>query len=239
MGDPAKREAISFRQRAVLSELKKEYVTLYAAAHARARLDSKGDRTKAHLLRDPRLAQLQKLSTIDLMPRQQLSDFQNRLASLQSCFALTQQDLDASPVCPHCNFRLVSEEDRPSAQLLKAFEAELDRMYDSWKKTLLNNLEDPTTQQNLALLKPATCKLIEAFLKSRTLPDEISREFIAALQEVLSGLTRVSVSAEDIKGALLSGGSPATIPELKNRFEEYLVQITKGKDPVKVRVVIE
>jgi uncharacterized protein DUF6079 len=239
MGDPAKREAISFRQKAVLSELKREYVTLYTAAHARARLDSKGDRTKAHLLRDPRLGQLQKLSTIDLMPRQQLSDFQNRLASLQSCFALTQQDLDASPVCPHCNFRLVSEEDRSSTQLLKAFEVELDRMYDSWTKTLLNNLEDPTTQQNLALLKPAARKIIDAFLKSRTLPDEVSREFIAALQEVLSGLTRVSVSADDIKGALLSGGSPATIPELKNRFEDYLVQIAKGKDPVKVRVVIE
>src|SRR5262249_16642201 len=135
--------------------------------------------------------------------------------------------------------RLVSEEDRSSAQLLKGFEAELDRMYDGWAKTLVNNLEDPTTQQNLPLLKPAARKLIDAFLKSRTLPDEISREFIAALQEVLSGLTRVSVSAEDIKRALLSGGSPATIPELKNRFEDYLVHITKGKDPVKVRVVIE
>lgn len=239
MGDPAKREAISVRQKAILSELKREYISLYTAAHALARLDSKGDRTKAHLLRDPRLGQLQKLSTIDLMPRQQLSDFQNRLASLQSCFALTQQDLDASPVCPHCNFRLISEEDRSSSQLLKAFETELDRMHDGWTKTLLNNLEDPTTQQNLGLLKSPARKLIDAFLKSRSLPDEISREFIAALQEVLSGLTRVSVSADEIKGALLSGGSPATIPELKNRFEEYLVHITKGKDPVKVRVVIE
>jgi hypothetical protein len=239
MGDPAKRGTASSRQKAILAELKKEYITLYTAAHSRARLDSKGDQTKAHLLRDPRLAQLQKLSTIDLMPRQQLIDFQNRLASLQSCFALTEQDLDASPVCPHCNFRLVSEDDRASAQLLKGFETELDRIHDGWTKTLLNNLEDPTTQQNLGLLKSAARKLIDAFLKSRTLPDEISRDFIAALQEVLSGLTRVSVSAGEIKGALLSGGSPATIPELKNRFEDYLVQITKGKDPVKVRVVIE
>jgi hypothetical protein len=239
IGDPAKREATSSRQKGTLAELKKEYIALYTGAHARARLDSKGDRTKAHLLRDPRLVQLQKLSTIDLMPRQQLTDFQNRLASLQSCFALTQQDLDASPVCPHCNFRLASEEDRASAQLLKAFETELDRMHEGWTKTLLSNLEDPTTQQNLALLKPAARKIIDAFLKSRSLSDEISREFIAALQEVLSGLTRVSVSTDDIKVALLSGGSPATVPELKNRFDDYLVQITKGKDPVKVRVVIE
>jgi hypothetical protein len=31
------------------------------------------------------------------MPRQQLTDFQNRLAGLKSCFALTEQELDTSP----------------------------------------------------------------------------------------------------------------------------------------------
>ena len=56
------------------------------------------------LLDDERLKDLQNLSTIDLMPRQHLSDFQNRLAGLKSCFALTEQELEASPVCPHCGF---------------------------------------------------------------------------------------------------------------------------------------
>ena len=41
--------------------------------------------------------------------RQHLLDFQNRLAGLKSCFALTEQDLTTSAVCPHCNFKPVAE----------------------------------------------------------------------------------------------------------------------------------
>ena len=133
--------------------------------------------------------QLQKLSTIELMPRQQLSDYQNRLAGLRTCFALTQPDLDASPVCPHCNFRLVSEPDSATAsQAIRRLEDELDRLHEGWTKTLLNNLEDPTTQQNLALLKLAPRKIVAAFLISRALPDDVNHDFVAALQEALSGL---------------------------------------------------
>ncbi len=41
------------------------------------------DKCKASLLNDQRLQTLLKLAGIDLMPRQQLSDFQNRLAGLK------------------------------------------------------------------------------------------------------------------------------------------------------------
>ena len=37
----------------------------------------------------------------------------------------------------------------------------------------------------------------------------------------------------------ISGGSPATLAEMRKRFEEYLDGLTKGKEPAKVRVVIE
>lgn len=45
------------------------------------------DKRKAGLLNDQRLQTLLKLAGIDLMPRQQLTDYQNRLAGLKSCFA--------------------------------------------------------------------------------------------------------------------------------------------------------
>ena len=43
----------------------------------------------------------------------------------------------------------------------------------------------------------------------------------------------------DLRGALLSGGSPVTPAEMKQRFEDYLDQLTKGKEPGKVRIVLE
>ena len=30
---------------------------------------------------------------------------QTRLANLKPCYTLVKDDLDASPICPHCNFR--------------------------------------------------------------------------------------------------------------------------------------
>jgi hypothetical protein len=59
------------------------------------------------------------------------------------------------------------------------------------------------------------------------------------LQEVLSGLAKVSVKIGDLRDALLAGGSPATLGEMRKRFEEYLDGLTKGKEPAKVRIVLE
>ena len=44
---------------------------------------------------------------------------------------------------------------------------------------------------------------------------------------------------EKLRAALLAGGSPATPAEMKKRFEEYLDGLTKGKEPGKVRIVLE
>jgi hypothetical protein len=242
MLDAGKRESHSFRQQGLqkLSGLKKDYSDLYVTAHGRARLGAKDDKLKSHLSKDARLGQLQRLSTIELMPRQQLSDYQNRLGGLRTCFALTQPDLDASPVCQHCNFRLVSEPDSvPASQTIRRLEDELDRLHDGWTKTLLDNLEDPTTQQNLGLLKSAPRKIVDGFLAARTLPDDVSHDFVAALQEALSGLSKVVITTGGLRAALLAAGSPATVPELKKRFDDYLVEIVKGKDASKVRIVLE
>jgi hypothetical protein len=62
---------------------------------------------------------------------------------------------------------------------------------------------------------------------------------VHALQEVLRGLFKVTVRAEDLQQALQATGGPATPAEMKKRFEDYIDQLTKGKDPAKVRIVLE
>ncbi len=241
MGDPAKRSAAAFRQQTQrkLGDLKKAYQLAYLTMHVKARLGVNEDKRKARLMGDERLKELQKLSTIDLMPRQHLSDFQNRLAGMKSCFALSEQELEASPSCK-CNFKPGAEPYTASgATMLDALEGELDKLVENWTQTLLANLEDPTTKGNLSLLRPESRKLVDGFIKKRTLPDDLNQDFIHALKEVLSGLTKVSVKIADLRDALLSGGSPATPAEMRNRFEEYLEGLTKGKEPGKVRIVLE
>ncbi|HHD64075.1 MAG TPA: ATP-binding protein, partial [Desulfobulbaceae bacterium] len=242
LGDPDKRGAATFREQTQrkLADLKKAYVQTYLGMHTKARLGVNEDKRKTRLMSDKRLKMLQKLSTIDLMPRQHLSNFQNRLAGLKSCFALTEQELDATPVCPHCNYKPGVEPPAvPAGTVLDELDEELDKLVENWTQTLLTNLEDPTTKGNLDLLKPEPKKLVNGFIKKRALPDEIDQDFIHALGEVLSGLQKVPVKIADLRAALLSGGSPATPAEMKKRFEEYLDELTKGKEPGKVRIVLE
>ena len=82
-----------------LQKLKKDYIVAYTGLHAKARLGVNDDKRKVDLLKDQRLQTLLKLAGIDLMARQQLTDCQKRLVELKSCFALTGQDLEASPIC--------------------------------------------------------------------------------------------------------------------------------------------
>ena len=240
--DPAKRSASGFRQQArrKLGDLKKDYVREYLALHTRARLGVNDDKRKGRLLQDDRLHRIKSLATIDLMPRQHLTDFQNRLAEARSCSTLTEQDLDAAAQCPHCSFRPAAEPvAAPAGQVLSALDDELDTLLSGWTDTLLENLGDPTTEEQLELLKPEQRELVDAFIASRALPDDLDHDFIQAVKEVLSGLSKVVVATDDLRAALLAGGSPATLGEIKKRFEEYLDDRAKGKDPGKVRIVLE
>jgi hypothetical protein len=242
ISDPVKRNAVAFRQQTQrkLRDLKKAYLLTYLSMHAKARLGVNEDKRKAQLMGDDRLKDLQKLSAIDLMPRQQLSDFQDQLTGLKSCFVLTEQELEATPVCPHCNFKPGSEAPTaPAATMLNNLDSKLDKLVENWTQTLLANLEDPTIKGDLNLLKTEPRKLVDDFIKSRTLPDDLNQDFIQALKDILSGLTKVSVRIGDLRDALLAGGSPATPEEIRKRFEQYLDRLTKGKEPGKVRIVLE
>ncbi|MFZ4524145.1 MAG: DUF6079 family protein [Chlorobium sp.] len=226
---------------AKLLQLKKEYSNAYIAMHTKARLGVNDDKRKAALLNDSRIQTLNKLSVIDLMPRQQLGDFQNRLAGLKSCFALTEQNLDATPVCPHCGFRPLLNESIMigAASIIERMDTELDAMVAGWSVTILGNLKDPITQANMDLLRSDDRQPLESFIKSGELPEPLDSNFVHALKEVLSGLVKVSVKAKDLEKVLQVHGGAATPSEMKRRFDEYIDQLTKGKDPAKVRIILE
>jgi hypothetical protein len=225
-----------------LAELKMAYQDAYLQRHAQARLGVMDDQRKARLGQDPRLKQLQQLSTVEMMPSQQLRDFQNTLFGLKTCFSLTRQDLDADPICPHCAFRPVEEPIAGSraGDLIGQLDTELDHMLQSWTNTLLGNLQDPTVSGNIELLGAGEGRdAVEAFLQSKSLPDPVTPAFVKALQEILSGLEKVVLTEARLRSALTDGGVPCTVGELKERFDAFVADLTKGKDASRVRVVVE
>jgi predicted ATPase len=240
--DLDKRKAQIFRQQVMrkLMELKKTYIKEYMSLHVKSRLGINDDKKKTQLMNDERLSTLQELSIIELMPSAHLIDFRNRLRDLTPCYKLTEQELQNSPVCPYCSYKPGVEQMKvPASTILNQMDDELDDLLSMWTQTLLTNLEDPTTKNDLKLLKPEDRKLLDTFIKTQALPADLGHDFIHAVREVLSGLIKVGVKIEKLRSALLKGGVPATLDELKKRFEEYLAKVTKGKDLSKVRIVME
>ncbi|OOK52006.1 DUF6079 family protein [Pseudomonas aeruginosa] len=227
--------------RQMLAQLKKDYITAYIASHSKARLGVAEDKTRNALRKDDRLLALRVLAGVSLMPTSQLTAFEESLNGLKSCSSLDEPTLVTAAVCPHCQFRPAAEqlELLPAANRLHKLDDDLDELLANWQQTLLENLEDPFTQDSLGLLPAASKKLIDAFLASRMLPEPLTQEFANAVQEALSGLEKIAVKGDEIKQALLQGGSPATPDELRKRFDAFMNERCKGKDATKLRFVVE
>ncbi|WP_226349060.1 DUF6079 family protein [Alcaligenes sp. 13f] len=237
--DRTAEHASEYRQ--TLGQLKKDYIAAYIASHSKARLGVAEDKTRNALRRDERLLALRVLAGVSLMPTSQLTAFEESLNGLKSCSSLDEPTLVTTAVCPHCQFRPSAEqlELLPAANRLHKLDDDLDELLANWQQTLLENLEDPFTQESLGLLPAASKKLIDAFLASRTLPAPLTQEFANAVQEALSGLEKIEVKSDEIKQALLQGGSPATPDDLRKRFDALISDRSKGKDATKLRFVIE
>ena len=81
------------------------------------------------------------------VPHQSLTRFRDELASIKTCYNLTEGDLEANPVCPHCGFKPLKEDcsievDHKMSQM----DGRIDTLHDSWVKSLVSNLQDPTVQ---------------------------------------------------------------------------------------------
>lgn len=244
LSTPQHRQSPAFRGELAqrLTELKGAFKQEYLKLHKRARLGKGQDDKKAALTQDSRLKQLQKLKAIDMMPVSDLKRFEDELFGLKTCWSLTEQALDTAPVCAECHYRPVEEgiPEAPPDARLKHMDDQLDDLVSSWTQALLDNLSDPTVAANFELITDGAGKTaLEAFLACKTLPDPVTDAFVKAVREVLTGLHKVVLAQEALRKALVAGGLPCTLDDIKTRFGQHLAQLAQGKEAGKVRVLVE
>ena len=238
---PENRESESFKSEAIkqLKKLKTTYIRYYLDLYRKARLSLAQDKEKAELLQDYRLKHLRRLTTINSINAVQLTELENKLARLKTGSPLSEKDLENDPKAPDGFWPGMEDTAISAESRLANLKADVDRVHKSWTKSLLNDLSDPVIQGHFDLLKPAQKAMLKSFMAAKELPDDLSQDFLAAVQQALSGLTRLPIRLDDFKKALFPDGTPAAPAEFKERFGEYLEQLLKGRDPSKVRLVIE
>ena len=242
LGDANKRVKSDFQSKAInqLADLKNEYIRIYSGLFAKARLTINEDKRKHDLLNDTRIAQLQALSTVDILPSNQLNEFRNSLASLKAASALSEKDLQADPIPNNSDFQPNHEDLSISAsQKLEQLQKKLDYLMQDWARNLLDNLEDPVTHDSLNLLADDERSQVDGFINSKALPQPIDDSFVKALRQVLQGLVPVELTATQIEQALFGQGSAATVEQLKTRLDQFLKEQCRGQDVSKVRIVLK
>ena len=206
-----------------LQKLKETYVDEYLRLHRRARLGVEQGHQRKRLLEGPRMARLETLATIDLLPGEQLVELRGRLDRMESCFALTPMELRATPECARCRFRPSAHTAAPPvAEELNTVDRALDGLLAEWTIALVETLADPVTAEQMELLEPSQRRRVRAFVASGALPGNLTDEFVGALRDVLSGLAKVVLTRDGIRAALSAGGLPATPDEIRKRFDRHL-----------------
>ncbi|MDR2728378.1 MAG: DUF6079 family protein, partial [Chitinispirillales bacterium] len=87
-----------------IKELKSEYIKNYAALHSAVRLNANDEKKKTALLSDDRIKTLEYLTQINIFPVRQVQEFRKTLNGFVSCTKLSTNELNDTPVCPHCDY---------------------------------------------------------------------------------------------------------------------------------------
>jgi hypothetical protein len=238
---PTNRGSESFRKKAIesLKALKTSYITAYLELYRRARLDTKQDRKKAELLADYRMNHLNQLAGIPSINRSQLLEIQEEFGQLKTGETISSSDLESNATCGEFFPAMERSPEISAEQRLANLALKLDQTYQTWVSALLTDLDDPVVDEHLALLKPADKKLVDAFRSDKSLPDPLPPKLVTALQQALSGLTRVPLAPTKLFAAIFPSGAPATVDEVKERFAQFTDELTKGQDRNKVRIVLD
>lgn len=217
---------------AEIRSLKREYVDTYVELHKKHRLNSEQDNRKRKLLQDDALSKLNKLKDIPVMPKSELESFVNSVAQLRTCFSLDKSHLEKHPVCT-CSFK-PAEEKVVLTGIIDQYREQLEEMYNQWQENLHTTLQDPSVAKNIELLKENVRERVEEFVQSGRLPDDLDSEFVNAIREVLGNMKRVDLTLKQITEALLKGGSPCTVDELRSRFDSFLRHHTQGSPDTRI-----
>lgn len=237
---PENRGSTEYRTKVLqkLKALKAEYIDIYLEAYRHSRLDLHLDKRKQTLLGDTQFVQLRTLASIPTMNVSQLTEIQEEFGKLRTGQNITRDDLDSNPVAGEFYPAMESPDGTSAEQRLANLEQRIEDTHTAWTNALLNEFDDPVTQDNLKLIDAKDRKQLEAFMAEKELPVDVDADFVKAVQQALSGLSKVVVTSKSIEAALFPSGAATTIDDFKDRFATYLDSLVKGQDKSKVRLVL-
>ncbi|GAE27480.1 exonuclease SbcC [Halalkalibacter wakoensis JCM 9140] len=221
-----------------LESLKDQYIEYYLGLHETARLNATEENKKQALLQDNQYKALRELALkVELLPMQALEEWTKSIQALKTCYRLTREALQHSPICPYCKFN-PREEGVVQHLSLEQLEDRLGELLNGWTETLLTNLNDPVVKESILLLTSEQQELIKKFVKDGhfTLPVDI--RLLEIINDLLKGIHKEIVDIDQMV-KMMGDGNPLTVNEVKKNFEMMLNALVGNNPTNRVRIMVK
>ena len=219
--------------------LKKEYVRIYSAMHAKARLSGAASRDYSTLLQSDLVKKLTKMSRVAILPKEKFDSIYDKLLDIRECGKLREEELMTNPQCPHCNYNPSNQGEEDASLKLKQIRSSLEDLLDSWTESIIENLQDPFNKESIRLMSDEEQNSIKQLIDAQVIPDDISDDYIKMLDTALKGLKKKPVKKDSIYKQILGDGKPITVKELKDNFDKFINSLSEGENVDTIRIVLE
>lgn len=218
-------------------DLVRRFAEEAARSHARDRLDGEGDEMKRRIVEGDTWRDLDKLSTVTILPDGAFGSLRERLVSIGVCKTFDEDNLKRSVVCPACSYRPRPSEGPTAKAAIEVIAGELERLLDEWRRTLLDNLRTDEMEGQIELLDKTKKSKVRAFLDSEELPSPVEDDFVQGVNQVFGRFVARSVRSHDLWHSLFPEKAPTTVAEFTKRFEDFVQGAVGSEQPEKIRLV--
>lgn len=220
-----------------LEKIKSKYISIYFEEHNKRRLGISDGKRKGEIMSSRALANLDRLSALSIFSGAKVKSIKDDLSALKICYDLTPVMMKKTHFCTKCNYLLGSSEPLVKGRL-DDIESRIENLLFDWTNTLLNTITDPFAQEQVQYLSPDQRRVIEDFIKNKTLPEKVDSFFVDAIKALLNGFEAVELSAGELIDQLESLG-PCDVESFRRKIDSYINGYIKGKDLEKLRLVLK
>ena len=224
----------------LLYPIRDKYKDIYLTEHKKKRLGATATKKKGELQSSRLFSNLKKLKNGidgDIIPRSKLTNIENELSSLKTCYSLTPTDLNTTPYCPHCNYR-IGDMDKNVSGVLENVEILMDKVMADWTDMLYNTITDPMVWEQGKYLKPKQKKVVEEFKESKILPEQVDDFFVDSINALLDGFDPVIINTQDFIHQL-EAMPPMNEADFRKKIDEIVSTYISGKDKNKLRIIVK
>ncbi|MEW6622397.1 MAG: DUF6079 family protein [Bacillota bacterium] len=218
-----------------LQQIRKKYKAAYYKAHEKYTGSKVDWKSLDDICKSKEFLNLKTLQSVSLFKNAQflkLEDEISRLSGLR-CTKFKADILDEKTICPHCHFpQGFKGEDIDNR--LQQIEDKVKDIYKESEDLILGELDE--YKENLQLLRKNERELIEDVINEGQLPETITEEHVAALNNLFKELECIEISPQELAKEIFKESQVLDYEAFSQKLEEVKNNLIAGRDRDRVRI---